>query len=61
MYFCGTGESDMEHYHGLEEFLTFSKVCPVFRQSRWRALDLMMPAYSARAHKLIDFVFRLKS
>ncbi len=54
--FGGVGHSGMGHYHGHEGFLTFSKLRPVFRQSRWRTLDLLMPPYGRRAYQLLNFM-----
>jgi coniferyl-aldehyde dehydrogenase len=59
--FGGTGNSGMGHYHGLEGFLTFSKLRPVFRQSPWRSIDLLMPPYGGKATRLLNFMMRLKS
>lgn len=59
--FGGTGNSGMGHYHGLEGFLTFSKLRPVFKQGRWRLVDLFMPPYSGKASRILDFIMRLKS
>jgi coniferyl-aldehyde dehydrogenase len=59
--FGGTGESGMGHYHGLEGFLTFSKLRPVFRQSPWRSLDMLMPPYAGRASKILAMMMRKKS
>jgi coniferyl-aldehyde dehydrogenase len=46
----------MGHYHGREGFLTFSKLRPVFRQSRLRTVDFLMPPYSGLASKLLDLM-----
>ncbi|MCA0240436.1 MAG: coniferyl aldehyde dehydrogenase [Proteobacteria bacterium] len=59
--FGGTGNSGMGHYHGLEGFLTFSKLRPVFKQSPWRSLNLLMPPYAGRAGKMLDFMLKRKS
>jgi coniferyl-aldehyde dehydrogenase len=59
--FGGTGNSGMGHYHALEGFLTFSKVRPVFKQSPWRVLDLLMPPYAGKADKLLEFMMKMKS
>lgn len=59
--FGGIGRSGMGHYHGREGFLTFSKLRPVFRQSRWRPLALLMPPYRERARRLLAFLLRLSS
>lgn len=54
--FGGVGHSGMGHYHGYEGFLTFSKLRPVFRQSRWRTVDWLMPPYGKRAYQLLNFM-----
>jgi coniferyl-aldehyde dehydrogenase len=59
--FGGTGNSGMGHYHGLEGFLTFSKLRPVFEQSAWRSINLLMPPYGKKATRLLNFMMRLKS
>ncbi len=55
--FGGVGHSGIGHYHGYEGFLTFSKLRPVFQQSRWRTVDLLMPPYGKRAYQLLKFMF----
>jgi coniferyl-aldehyde dehydrogenase len=35
----------MGHYHGKWGFDTFSKLTPVFRQSRLNGMNLFMPPY----------------
>jgi coniferyl-aldehyde dehydrogenase len=59
--FGGSGNSGMGHYHGLEGFLTFSKLRPVFKQSPWRSLDMLMPPYSGKATRILNFMIKLKS
>ncbi|MBN3791962.1 coniferyl aldehyde dehydrogenase [Burkholderia sp. Ac-20353] len=59
--FGGTGQSGMGHYHGREGFLTFSKLRPVFKQSPWRSIDMLMPPYAGKATRILDFMMRLKS
>lgn len=59
--FGGSGTSGMGHYHGLEGFLTFSKVRPVFRQGPWRSLDMLMPPYKGFASRLLNILIRMKS
>ncbi len=58
MPFGGVGESGMGHYHGREGFLTFSKLRPVFRQSRWSSLAMLMPPYGALAERVLKFLTR---
>ena len=54
--FGGVGESGMGHYHGLEGFLTFSKLRPVFRQGPLRTVDLLMPPYRGLASRVLDLM-----
>jgi coniferyl-aldehyde dehydrogenase len=56
--FGGVGESGMGHYHGHEGFNTFSKLRPVFRQSRMSSLSLMRPPYGRFADRLLKFLMR---
>jgi coniferyl-aldehyde dehydrogenase len=54
--FGGVGESGMGHYHGREGFNTFSKLRPVFRQSRLSSLALMRPPYGKLADRMLKFL-----
>jgi coniferyl-aldehyde dehydrogenase len=56
--FGGVGESGMGHYHGEEGFHTFSKLRPVFRQSRWSSLAVLMPPYGRLADRVLKFLTR---
>jgi len=56
--FGGVGESGMGHYHGLEGFNTFSKLRPIFRQSRWATTQLLHPPYGALADRVLAFLTR---
>ena len=56
--FGGVGESGMGHYHGREGFETFSKLRPVFHQSRWSTLSLLAPPYGRFADRVIAFLSR---
>jgi len=56
--FGGVGESGMGHYHGREGFLTFSKLRPIFQQSRWSSLQLLMPPYGKLADRVLAFLTR---
>ena len=56
--FGGVGASGMGQYHGYEGFLAFSKVKPVFRQSRMNGLALFNPPYGPRAAKMIALLKR---
>jgi hypothetical protein len=51
----------MGHYHGYEGFLTFSKLRPVFKQSPWRTINMLMPPYKGRASKVLDLMLKMKS
>lgn len=59
--FGGIGNSGMGHYHGIDGFMTFSKMRPVFYQGPVRLMNRMMPPYEKGAFKLIDFMLKLKS
>lgn len=56
--FGGVGPSGMGHYHGREGFLNFSKLRPVFRQSRWSPTVWIRPPYGARLKALLRFLLR---
>jgi coniferyl-aldehyde dehydrogenase len=48
----------MGHYHGKWGFDTFSKLTPVFRQSRLNAMNLFMPPYQPRVERLLRLMKR---
>jgi coniferyl-aldehyde dehydrogenase len=56
--FGGIGESGMGHYHGREGFETFSKLRPVFRQSRFSTIAMLAPPYGKLADRMIAFLIR---
>lgn len=56
--FGGVGESGMGHFHGREGFHIFSKLRPVFYQSRWSTLKLLMPPYGKLAERILKFLTR---
>jgi coniferyl-aldehyde dehydrogenase len=56
--FGGVGESGMGHYHGREGFNTFSKLRPVFYQSRWSTLVLLEPPFGKLADWVLGFLTR---
>ncbi len=58
MPFGGIGNSGMGQYHGLEGFLEFSKMRPVFKQSK-RALSLA-PPYGNKINKIFHLVTEKK-
>jgi coniferyl-aldehyde dehydrogenase len=51
--FGGVGASGMGHYHGRWGFDTFSKLKPVFYQSRWNALGLLDPPHTGLFHRVV--------
>ena len=56
--FGGVGPSGMGQYHGYEGFLTFSKMKPVFRQSRFNGVALFNPPYGPRTARMIAMLKR---
>lgn len=56
--FGGVGPSGMGHYHGKWGFDTFSKLTPVFHQSRLNAMNLFMPPYQPRVERLLKLMKR---
>jgi acyl-CoA reductase-like NAD-dependent aldehyde dehydrogenase len=56
--FGGVGASGMGAYHGYDGFLTFSKMKPVFQQSRINARNLVAPPYGRRFDRLIRLMLR---
>ncbi|HVX05417.1 MAG TPA: coniferyl aldehyde dehydrogenase [Rhodanobacteraceae bacterium] len=56
--FGGVGPSGMGAYHGEEGFRTFSKMKPVFRQSRFAAAALLNPPYGARFRRMLKWLLR---
>ena len=56
--FGGVGPSGMGAYHGEVGFRTFSKMKPVFRQSRFAATSLLNPPYGARFQRVLKLLLR---
>ncbi len=56
--FGGVGPSGMGHYHGQDGFVAFSKMKPVFIQSRINALALMKPPYGKTIETLLKLMLR---
>ncbi|MBA4176788.1 MAG: coniferyl aldehyde dehydrogenase [Leptothrix sp. (in: Bacteria)] len=56
--FGGVGASGMGHYHGAWGFDTFSKLMPVFHQSRTNGMALFLPPYSAAMRRLLGLMKR---
>jgi coniferyl-aldehyde dehydrogenase len=49
----------MGHYHGKWGFEAFSKLTPVFRQSRLNGMHLFMPPYRPLLHRMLALMKRL--
>ena len=58
MPFGGVGNSGMGHYHGYEGFLEFSKLRPVFRQSRYA--PSLAPPYGVLVNTLCSSIKKFK-
>jgi coniferyl-aldehyde dehydrogenase len=56
--FGGVGPSGMGACHGEAGFRTFSKMKPVFRQSRFAATALLNPPYGARFRRMLKLLLR---
>lgn len=56
--FGGIGPSGMGHYHGRWGFETFSKLKPIFRQSRLNGMGLFMPPYGRHVETLLRLMKR---
>lgn len=56
--FGGVGSSGMGHYHGQWGFDTFSKLKPVFRQSRINGMALFLPPYRPLMRRLLGVMKR---
>jgi coniferyl-aldehyde dehydrogenase len=56
--FGGVGASGMGHYHGLDGFLTFSKLRPVFYQGPVSTMRLLWPPFGALADRVLSFLVR---
>lgn len=56
--FGGVGASGMGHYHGRWGFETFSKMKPVFRQSRLNAMGLFNPPYRPLMRRMLQLMKR---
>jgi len=61
MPFGGVGPSGMGHYHGLEGFVTFSKMRPVFYQANFTSMKFLAPPYGKFATSVFNFLVKLKS
>ena len=56
--FGGVGPSGMGQYHGYEGFRTFSKLKPVFYQSRLNGIGLFNPPYGKLFEQLLKLLLR---
>ncbi len=56
--FGGVGASGMGHYHGRWGFETFSKLKPVFRQSRFNGMALFMAPYRPLMRRVLRLMKR---
>jgi coniferyl-aldehyde dehydrogenase len=56
--FGGVGPSGMGHYHGRHGFETFSKMTPVFVQSRLNGMGLFMPPYGSAVRRMLELMKR---
>jgi coniferyl-aldehyde dehydrogenase len=56
--FGGVGASGMGHYHGRWGFDTFSKLTPVFRQSRLNGMGLFTPPYRPVVARMLRLMKR---
>ena len=56
--FGGVGASGMGHYHGVDGFLTFSKLRPVFYQAPVSGMRLLWPPFGALAERVLEFLSR---
>jgi len=54
--FGGVGASGMGHYHGRWGFETFSKMKPVFRQSRYNGMALFLPPYRPAMRRMLGLM-----
>jgi len=54
--FGGVGASGMGHYHGQWGFDTFSKLTPVFRQSRFNGMALFLPPYRPLMRRMLKLM-----
>lgn len=58
--FGGVGASGMGQYHGIEGFNSFSKLKPVFKQSRFAAISLLYPPYGSFFQLAVKWIGGIK-
>jgi coniferyl-aldehyde dehydrogenase len=56
--FGGVGASGMGHYHGVDGFLSFSKLRPVFYQAPVSGQRLLWPPFGTLADRVLNFLTR---
>ncbi len=56
--FGGVGPSGMGAYHGKFGFDTFSKLKPIFRQSKMNGLNLLKPPYGKRVEQMLKLLLK---
>lgn len=56
--FGGIGPSGLGHYHGEYGFNTFSKIKPVFQQSRINGAPLLYPPFGGRVRAMLKLMLR---
>lgn len=54
--FGGTGNNGMGHYHGMEGFLEFSKLRPVFYQAPLSSTAALTPPYEAFTNRIYQTI-----
>ena len=59
--FGGVGPSGMGHYHGIEGFMSFSKLRPVFYQAKVNVMPLLAPPYGKFADRVFGLIKKMKS
>ncbi|HVE07206.1 MAG TPA: coniferyl aldehyde dehydrogenase [Paraburkholderia sp.] len=57
--FGGVGASGMGAYHGYDGFVTFSKMKPVFTQTRLNGRGLIVPPYGKRVKALLRLMLKI--
>jgi len=61
MPFGGVGASGMGQYHGCEGFHAFSKLRPVFYQSRFSALKWLTPLHRPFAQRVLGWLLKTRA
>jgi coniferyl-aldehyde dehydrogenase len=54
--FGGIGNSGMGHYHGMEGFMEFSKLRPVFHQAPFSSTAALTPPYGIFADRIFQAI-----